>query len=276
MSVHGWSARRACKAIGLERSSWNYDPKPDRNAGLRVRLRELAAQYPRWGHPMIHDLLRRESRVNHKRSERIYREEKLSLRLKHRNKRVRNLREAIPLPERPDEVWSMDFIHDQLFNHRWFKSLTILDHCTRESPAIGVAHSIPGTAVVEALEGLRLSGRKPKVLLLDNGPEFTSRALARWASLHAVKLQFIEPGRPTQHGHIESFNGRLRSECLSANWFGSIEEAQLVIESWRSQYNTIRPHSSLAGKTPKEVADGFTQVLESDNPPVPLRAEVVQ
>jgi putative transposase len=276
MSAHGWSARRACKVIGLERSSWNYDPRPDRNTDLRVRLRELAAEFPRWGHPMIHDVLRREAKVNHKRSERIYREEGLSLRLKHRKKRVRHLREATPLPDRPDEVWSMDFIHDQLYNHRWFKSLTILDHCTRESPAIGVAHSISGAAVAEALEGLRLSGRKPKVLLLDNGPEFTSRALARWASMNEVKLQFIDPGKPTQHGHIESFNGRLRSECLSAHWFGSIEEAQAVIESWRSQYNTVRPHSALKGRTPKEVADHFTQMLESESPPAPLRPELVQ
>lgn len=170
----------------------------------------------------------------------------------------------------------MDFIHDQLVNRRWFKALTILDHCTRESPAIEIDHSLPGERVVAALEQLRLQGRKPKVLLLDNGPEFTGRALARWASVHDVRLFFIEPGKPTQHGHIESFNGRLRAECLNPHWFGTIQEARLVIESWLRQYNCERPHSGLGGRTPKEVADGFTPMLESQNPPVHLRSDLVQ
>jgi putative transposase len=277
MSAHGWSARRACKAIGLERSSWNYEPIPDRNAELRVRIRELAAQNPRYGHPMIFDLLRQAGiRVNHKRTERIYREEKLSLRLKHRKKRVRHLREAAPVPACPDEVWSLDFIHDQLVNRRWFKVLTIIDPCTRESPALEVGHSLPGEAVVAVLEQLRQEGRKPKTLLLDNGPEFTGRALARWASLNEVRLFFIEPGKPTQHGHIESFNGRFRDETLNAHWFGSLAEAKLVVESWRNKYNTYRPHSSLGGRTPKQVADHFKQMLENPISPVPLRSEVVQ
>jgi putative transposase len=277
MSAHGWSARRACKVMGLERSSWNYKSRPDRNVELRARTRELAARYPRYGQPMIHQLLRREGwGANHKRTERIYREEKLSLRLKHRKKRVRHLREATPVPDRPDQAWSMDFIHDQLVNRRWFKALTVLDHCTRESPVIEVDHSLPGDRAVATLERMRIIGRKPKVLLLDNGPEFTGRALARWASLHDVRLFFIEPGKPTQHGHIESFNGRLRAECLNPNWFGSIQEARMIIESWLKQYNCERPHSSLNGRTPKEVADHFTQMLVNKPQLVPLRSEVVQ
>ena len=214
--------------------------------------------------------------VNHKRSERIYREEKLSLRLKHRKKRVRHLREAAPVPERPDEVWSMDFIHDQLVNRRWFKTLTIIDHCSREAPGMVTEHSIPGSRVVTALEELRVSGRKPKVLLLDNGPEFTGRDLARWASLHDVRLFFIEPGKPTQHGHIESFNGRFREECLNQNWYATIEEARLMNESWRKQYNSERPHSGLGGRTPKEVVDGFKCMLDNAHTPPGLRSEVVQ
>ena len=170
----------------------------------------------------------------------------------------------------------MDFIHDQLVSRRWFKTLTILDHCSRESPALEVGHSIPGTGVVVVLEGLRQRGRIPKVLLLDNGPEFTSTALARWASLHDVRLFFIEPGKPTQHGHIESFNGRFRAECLNSHWFGGIEEARLVIETWRQQYNTERPHSGLKGKTPKEVVDEFKQMLESHRNAPGLRPEVAQ
>lgn len=280
MGAHGWSARRACRVIGLERSSWNYEPRPERSEdeALRLRIRELAARYPRYGHPMIHDLIRREGRrVNHKRTYRLYREEKLSLRLKHRKKKMRHLREATPVPDRPDEVWSMDFIHDQLLSSRWFKSLTILDHCTRESPGGETAHSISGERVVAVLEGLRLhQGRLPKVLLLDNGPEFTSRALAGWASRHGVRLLFIEPGRPTQHGHIESFNGRFRDECLNQHWFSSIEEARLVVDAWRRQYNSERPHSGLGGRTPKEVADDFKRMLENQSNAPGQRSEMVQ
>lgn len=201
---------------------------------------------------MLYQLLKREGqRVNHKRVERLYRLEGLSLRRRKRKRRSGALREAMPIPAGPNEVWSADFIHDRIVQGGAFKCLTLIDHCTRETPDLYVARSIRGSDVVAVLERLRLCGRKPKVLVLDNGPEFTSVALARWAALHDVRLFFIEPGKPTQNAFIESFNGKLRNECLNQHWFATIEEARIVIEAWRQEYEMRRPHSGLAGRTPR-------------------------
>lgn len=253
----GISVRRACWLVSLHRKTYFYKPRPDENLFLRQRLKELAERYPRYGAPMLYYMLRREMVVNHKRVERIYRLEGLSLRLKNRQKRFRYLREARPLPSRPDDVWSMDFIHDALASGRAFKCLTIVDQCTKESPRIRVDHSIRGHHVVDTLEQLRLSGRKPKALVLDNGPEFRSKAIALWTALHNVKIHFIEPGKPVQNAFIESFNSRFRSECLSTQWYSTLDQARLFIEAWRKEYEDVRPHSSLGGKTPKEVAESF-------------------
>lgn len=262
---YGISARRACKLVGLWRSSWAYCPKPDSNAVIRLRLLELAAQYPCYGAPMLYQLLKREGqRVNHKRVERLYRLEGLSLRRRRRKRRSGALRKAMPIPKGQNEVWSADFIHDRIVQGGAFKCLTLIDHCTRESPDLHVARSIRGSDVVAVLERLRLCGRKPKVLVLDNGPEFTSVALARWAALHDVRLFFIEPGKPTQNAFIESFNGKLRNECLNQHWFATIEEAKIVIEAWRQEYETRRPHSGLSGRTPKEAAMTFQNPENKD------------
>lgn len=151
----------------------------------------------------------------------------------------------------------MDFIHDALATTRPFKCLTVVDNLTRQAPAIRVAHSIRGRDVVEALERLRLRGRKPKRIVVDNGPEFLSRALGLWALRHGVELCFIDPGKPVQNAFIESFNARFRAECLSAQWFGSLEQARLFIEVWRNETESERPHGSLNGKTPNEFAEIF-------------------
>jgi putative transposase len=251
--MYAVSLRRACSLVSLNRSSFGYQPLPDRNGKLRQRLKELAARYPRYGSPLMIELVRREMGViNHKRIERVYQQEGLSLRRKARKKRLRHLREALPVPEQPDQVWSMDFIHDQLTTGRRLKCLTIVDHCSREAPAIHADHSVRGKHVVEILERLRAQGRLPKVLVTDNGPEFTSRVLAAWAAPHGVRLFFIEPGKPTQNAFIESFNGKFRDLCLNQNWFSTLAQAQLVIEAWRKEYNNERPHSSLDGLTPQE------------------------
>lgn len=192
--------------------------------------------------------------MGYNRVERIYRKEGLSLRLKRKRKRLRHLREAMPVPEQRDEVWAMDFVHDALLDCRPFKALTIIDHCTRESPAIYVARSIRGSDVARVLERLKISGRKPKMIVSDNGPEFVSRAMARWAQMNDVKLFFIEPGKPTQNAFIESFNGKFRNLCLEQNWFSTIEEARVLVEAWRKNYEEVRPHSSLDGLTPKAFA----------------------
>lgn len=262
----GLSARRACRLVKLERSTYRYEPLPDRNAWVVEHLRELAARYPRYGSPMLYHLFRNEGHViNHKRIERLYRLEKLSLRRKRSRKKLRHLRVALPVAARPDAVWSMDFVHDRLTNGRQLKCLTVVDHCTREAPSLHADHSIRGRDVVEVLEALRQNGRKPDVLVSDNGSEFTSKAMAAWAQSHGVLQHFIEPGKPTQNAYCESFNGKFRDECLNLNWFTTMAEARLIVESWRKEYETVRPHSGLKGKTPQMAAEAFltTQLPDS-------------
>lgn len=189
---------------------------------------------------------------NHKRTERIYREKNLSLRLRQRKKRPSHLRLVHPGPSGPDEYWGLDFVSDALMNGRRIRMLTIVDLWDRSSPALEMDVSLPGQRVVRVLEKLRLQGRLPSRLRTDNGPEFTGKALDAWAQEHSVQLEFIRPGKPMDNGHIESFNGRLRDECLNQNTFLSLADARDTIERWRQDYNRQRPHSSLNWMTPEE------------------------
>lgn len=208
---------------------------------------------------MLHLILKREKLViNHKRTERIYREEKLSLKIRRRKKQVSELRVEMPAPSQPNERWDMDFIHFRLANGRRGKSLTIIDECSRQSPAIETAHCMPGRKVVEVLNRLKETRGLPKVIGIDNGPEFSGKTLDEWAYLNGVKLDFIDPGKPVQNAYIESFNGRFRDECLNQHWFYTLEEAQKTIEEWRIEYNDFRPHSSLEGLTPNEFVKQFS------------------
>lgn len=254
---YGLKHRRACRIFELNRFTWWYQKRPDRNEELRKRLRELAAQNPAYGHPMLYYQIRREWKgpVNHKRTERLYREEGLSMRLKKKRKRLRHLRLALPIPEKRNDVWSMDFIHDRLSTNRSLKTLTVIDHCTRESPFLHSAHSIRGSDIAALLEAQRLIGKKPRTIVVDNGPEFRSKAMQVWATKYNIRLHFIEPVKPQQNGFIESFNGRFRAECLDRNLFETLDAARLFIEAWRVQYENERPHSSLNGLTPKEYAE---------------------
>lgn len=203
---------------------------------------------------MIHDMIRNEWEhpVNHKRTERIYREEKLGLRLRRKGKKLRHLRVALDVPKEFDDVWSMDFIFDRLSNGRQLKVLTMIDYHTRSVPALLADHSIKGADVVELLEGLRLIGRKPRVIVTDNGSEFRSKTMREWATRNGVRLHFIEPGRPQQNAFIESFNGKFRSECLDRNLFENLDVARLFIGAWKREYEEVRPHSSLGGIPPAE------------------------
>jgi len=192
--------------------------------------------------------------VNDKRVYRIYRAEQLSVR-RRRRKRIAQLpREAVPAPQARNERWSMDFVHDALFHGQAFRSLTIVDDASRECPAIEVDHSIPAERITRVLDRLGCEWGLPAVLVLDNGPEFTSRTLDEWAHRNGVRLHFIEPGKPVQNAFIESFNGKFRDECLNQHWFTSLEDARAKIEAWRQDYNGQRPHSSLGGRTPSEFA----------------------
>jgi putative transposase len=265
IEAFGLSIRRACGVVEIARSTLIYQTKIDQtDEKIKVRMRELAMKKRRWGCPMIHDVLKREGLVvNHKRTERIYyREEKLSLKLRKRSKkRISELRVEMPPPTGPNERWSMDFVHSRLASGRRFKCLTILDEFARESPALEVDTSIPGLRVIRVLDWLKETRGLPKVIRIDNGPEFSGKALDDWAWRNHVKLEFIEPGKPTQNAYIESFNGRFREECLNEHWFYNLQEARMTIENWRLEYNDFRPHSSLKGLTPNEFMCQYQQSL---------------
>jgi len=252
----GLSERKACRLINISASVYRYRPKPSNDIVLRQRLRELAEQRKRFGSPRLHILLKREGLViNHKRTERIYREEGLGLRRKRRRKGAAGIRVVLPTPIQSNERWSMDFVSDSIVTGRRFRALAIIDNYSRECPAIEVDTSLGGHRVVGVLEKLALTRGLPQVITIDNGPEFAGRALDEWAYRNGVKLNFIRPGKPIENAFAESFIGRLRDECLNTHWFLNLNHARDVIEDWRRDYNEVRPHSSLKGATPKEYAE---------------------
>jgi putative transposase len=212
----------------------------------------LAQQHPRWGYRFLTLLLRREGyQINHKRVLRLYGEEGLKLRPRRRKKVVSVHRVQPPKTTGINQKWSMDFVSDTLSCGRRFRALSIIDCYSRECLALEVDTSLSGERVVRVLERLRKTCGVPQLIETDNGPEFTGHKLDTWAYQNRVKLFFIEPGKPVQNAHIESFNGKLRNECLNLEWFTSLREARQVIEQWRVQYNGIRPHSSLNNLPPE-------------------------
>jgi len=236
------SQRRSCRISRISRSALRYRRQSRDDTPLRTRLRELAAQYPRYGHPLLHALLRAEKlAVNHKRSYRIYREEGLHLRRRRRGK-LRRERLCLLPPPGPRQRLSMDFVADQLSSGRRFRVLNVIDEFSRECVLQIVDTGITGERVARELER---RGLQPGQLVCDNGPEFTGKALHLWARDHGVQLCFIQPGRPQQNGFVESFNGKFREGCLSQHWFRDLGEARELIEQWRVHYNTERPHSAL-------------------------------
>jgi putative transposase len=254
---HGLSRRRACRLVGISRSLVERAPKRIQNRErLRERLRALAGERRRFGYRRLHALLRREGwRVNHKLVERLYREEKLAIRRRGRQKRRGGAMAGHWCPIAANQQrWSLDFTEDGLASGRKFRTANLKDDCTRECPAILVDFSLPGSRVVGMLDQVGAERGYPDMLAVDNGPEFRGRDLDRWAYEHGVKLFFIDPGKPMQNGSIESFNGRFREECLDPSWFTSLAEARRVIEAWRVDYNLHRPHTSLRMATPAAFA----------------------
>ena len=224
------------------------------DTALRTRIREMAACKRRYGCPRIDVWLRREGwPVNHKKVERLYyREEQLALQQRCPKKTVAAPRVALPRPTRPGLCYAMDFVHDRLVAGRRFKCLTMTDPCSKEAPVIEVDISSGGARVCRILDRVFLTRPLPETLILDNGPEFSGTALGAWAAQHGVHLHVIQPGKPPQNAFIESFNGRFRDECLNPHWFVTLQEAQLVIEAWRKEYNEERTHSSIRDITPQE------------------------
>lgn len=248
----GMSERRACRTLGIARTTVRYQSRRPDAEGLRERLHALAGERRRFGYRRLTILLRREwYAVNHKRVFRLYREESLKV-LRRRRKRVALGRAVRPeVPTRPNERWSMDFMQDTLADGRCFRTLNIVDDFTREVLAIEVDTSLPGLRVVRVLGRVcELRGIQPQEIQVDSGCEFTGRVLGAWAYRRGIRLRFIQPGKPVQNAFVESFNGRFRDECLKEHWFVDLDEARKTIDHWREDYNLVRPHGALGGLTP--------------------------
>ena len=243
------------RARSLALASWHYQPlRPERDRPVRERLRALAAARPRFGYLRLHLLLRREGLgVNHKWVYRLYREERLLVRPHRGRKHPAVPRVPLPAARRANERWGMDFIHDACADGRRFRCLTMVDEYTRECPVIAVDTSLPAARVIGTLEQLAGVRGLPRSLVVDHGPEFISRALDLWAYRRGIELVFIRPGKPVENAYVESFHSRFRDECLSTHWFETLTDARFQIERWRQDYNEVRPHTSLAGRTPQNL-----------------------
>ena len=235
--------RRACRVLGFARSSFRYQSRRDPRAELRVRLRDLAASRVHYGYVRLWVLLRREGWVvNKKLIYRLYCEEGLGIRRrKPRRRKSVQVREARVPVQHANEIWSMDFMSDQLVGGQRFRLLTLVDNHSRESLAIEVGQRLTGDDVVRVLEQVTADRGTPQSIRVDNGPEFISRSLDLWAYFNGVKLDFSRPGKPTDNAVIESFNGRLRDECLNQHWFLSLDEAKRLTEAWREDYMRWTP-----------------------------------
>jgi putative transposase len=250
---HLVSERRACRVLGFWRGTMRYKTRRYIDPQLMTDLRQVAAERPRFGHRRLHVMLRRKGwMVNRKLVLRLVRENGLQVRRRQRKKLAAVPRIPMPQPTRPNEAWAMDFVFDGTAAGRTFRTLNVVDRFTRECLAIEVDTSIAGHRVVAVLALLVAMRGKPASIRVDNGPEFISRALDAWAFAQGVSLVFIRPGKPVENSHIESFNGRLRDECLNQSWFTDLADAKEKIELWRKDYNVFRPHSSLGYLTPME------------------------
>jgi transposase InsO family protein len=249
--TQGLSERRALKLACMSPSVLRYERRDDGNAELRERIVALAHRHRRHGYRMIHLRLRQEGwLVNIKRVRRLYRQENLMVHKRKRKKVAPGDRQPLIRPSRANEVWSMDFVFDRLADGRSLKCLTVVDDATQESVTIAPDTAISGTYVTRLLERIKVERGLPKVIRSDNGREFCGRAMAIWAHDNNVALRFIEPGKPNQKAYVESFNGRLRDECLNEHWFTSLAHARTLIEEWRRDYNEQRPKKDLGGVPP--------------------------
>ena len=255
MDQLGLSQRRACRLVGIDHSTLRYRSRRADDTGLRKRLRELALERKRFGYRRLGWLLAREGHsMNHKKLYRLYREEKLMVRRRGGRKRALGTRAPMELPHAVNQRWSLDFVSDTLACGRRFRILCVVDDFSRECLATVVDTSLSGVRVVRELDRLTLERVTPRVIVSDNGTELTSNAVLRWAN-DRVGWHYIQPGKPVQNAFIESFNSKLRDECLNEHVFRDLAEARQRIEAWRYDYNWFRPHSSLGALTPREFAD---------------------
>jgi len=260
MKSQGMSERHALRIMRMSASSLHYVGAVDRNQALRMEIVALAQRHRRYGAGMIYLKLRQRGElVNHKRVERLYTEAKLQVRRRKRKKVPVTDRQPLVRPQAANEVWSMDFVFDRVAGGRSLKCLAIVDDATHESVTVTPEHAIGGQQLVRILDRLQLERGLPQVIRSDNGKEFTGKAMLNWAHERGVKLRLIEPGKPNQNAYIESFNGRLRDECLNEHWFTNLAQARTVIEAWRREYNEERPKKALGGMTPAAYAVQLAQ-----------------
>jgi putative transposase len=260
---YAFTERRACRLLLVPVSSFRYQPRQN-DDDLRERLIALAREKPRYGYRRLHVLLGREGEhVNHKRVHRIYREEGLVLR---RKKRKHCVRAHAPLGTytEANQEWALDFVHDVTASGRSLRVLNVIDAYTRESLAMEVDTSFAGLRLTRVLDGIIAERGLPKSIRCDNGPELTSRHFLAWNLERKINLVHTQPGKPTQNGYVESFNGKLREECLRISWFQNLFEARRIIANWRREYNEHRPHSSLNYLTPAEFAAKASRGKDAD------------
>ncbi len=255
MVEKGLSERRALAVARMSASALRYVPRPDNNAELREQISALAQRHKRYGVGMIHLKLRQQGLVvNYKRVERLYKEAGLQVRRRKRKKVPVGERQPLIRPSAANEVWSMDFVFDRTAEGRVIKCLTIVDDATHEAVAIEVERAISGQGVSRVLDRLAVQRGLPRVIRTDNGKEFCGKAMVAWAHDKEIALRLIEPGKPNQNAYVESFNGRLRDECLNEHWFPTLLHTRTSIESWRRDYNEERPKRALGGMTPAQYA----------------------
>ena len=251
----GYSQRRACGLAGISPRVYRYrSTRPD-DAPIRQRLRVLASERRRFGYRRLHILLKREGiEVNHKKLYRLYKEEQLTVRKRGGRKRALGTRAPMTIPQGPNQRWSLDFVSDALVDGRRFRILCVIDDFSRECLATVVDNSISGVRVARELDRIAEMRGYPCMVVSDNGTELTSNAILQWQEERRVEWHYIAPGKPMQNGFVESFNGRLRDECLNEQLFRSYGQARRIIEHWRYDYNNERPHTSLDGLSPKAFA----------------------
>lgn len=220
---------------------------------LRIAICDVAQSRPRFGYKRVMVMLHRQGyKIGKDKTYRIYKEEGLQVRTRRRKKTVSRRRLQLPRAQRVNRIWSMDFVHDELVRGQKFRMLTIVDNFSRESVAIDLGFGLRAPDVIKTLSRLKFTRGLPEIITVDNGAEFSGNELDKWAHENNVQLHFIRPGKPQENGYIESFNGRLRDECLNANIFYSLEDAKLIVEAWREDYNNWRPHSALGNLSPIE------------------------
>lgn len=272
VTTYEMSQRRACAVTGMDRSTVRYRSRRPDDAELRERLRTLAAERRRFGYRRLHVLLRREGHVvNRKRTQRLYREEGLSVRKRRGRKRATGTRAPLITVAVPNARWSVDFVHDQFADGRRFRIFNVVDDVTKECLAAVVDTSISGRRVARELTALVERRSKPGLIVSDHGTEFTSNAMLTWSEQAGVPWHFIAPGKPQQNGICEAFNGRMRDELLNETLFFGLDHARSAVSHWITDYNHTRPHSALGYQAPATYAAQLAAMGDRLRNPDPLR-----